>query len=412
MINLIKHKKTMKSKGIALIALLSVNLLCYSQEKIVELPLTVQNGYGHFSMGLGGANLLSAAFASNVNNPWFEDYLKLSISTPEGLTDIQYGFIETPIKSNIYFAFGKDSEGIIKIVIDANNNLDLSDDILFVPLDMSVTFFHNIDSLTQSHAVNISFETFVNNEMTLVNFPFFIVYNSQINMWLCNFPQYATTQFKGKQIAICNFTDLSYNNINLAFVPNDLKDGEKVKKEDLYNKNEYIEIEDEIYKILEVNVNKNTLILEKIDLPKTQLYSTQTGYRPYPFHGEEFTTKTPISLESLKGKYVLLDFWAEWCGPCIAEFPHLKELYSKTDRVKFEIIGIAGRSSVDGIRKLIDQHEVTWLQIFSDDTNKIIEKYEIRSYPRVFLIDTEGIVIAKDLRGEELEEKILSLIED
>ena len=163
---------------------------------------------------------------------------------------------------------------------------------------------------------------------------------------------------------------------------------------------------------LEVNTIKNTLVLEKTDLPKSQLFSTQIGYYPYPFQGEEFTTKTMISLDRLKGKYVLLDFWAEWCGPCIAEFPHLKELYSKTDRAKFEIIGIAGRSSFDGIKRLIDQHETTWPQIFSDDTNKIIEKYEIRAYPTVFLIDTEGIIIAKNLRGNELEEKILNLIKD
>lgn len=407
----------MKSKKIALIALLSVNLLCYSQEKIVELPLTTQNGYGPFSMGLGGLSLFSDVFTSeNENNPLKEIYLRLSSATPKGLTDMQYGFIETPIKTNIYFVLGKDSEGIIKIAVDANNNLDFSDDKLFTPLDMSIAFFNKtqsqIDSLVaQSHIVNISYETFVHNETVLVSFPVFIVYNSQLNMWMYNFPQYATTQFKGKQIAIFNFTNLSYNDINLAFVPNDLKNGE-IKREDLYNKNEYIEIEDVIYKILEVNTVKNTLVLEKTDLPKSQLFSTQTGYCPYPFQGEEFTTKTTISLDSLKGKYVLLDFWAEWCGPCIAEFPHLKELYDRTDRAKFEIIGIAGGSSFDGIKKLIDKHEVTWPQIFSDDTNKIIEKYEIHSYPTVFLVDTEGIIIAKDLRGNELEEKILNLIKE
>jgi len=407
----------MKSKKIALIALLSVNLLCYSQEKIVELQLTTQNGYGPFRMGLGGMAIFSNEFTSeSENNPLREIYLKLSSTTPKGLTDMQYGFIETPIKTNIYFVFGKDSEGIIKLAVDTNNNLDFSDDTLFTPLDMAIAFFHKtesqIDSLVaQSHIVNISYETFVHNEAVFVSFQVFIVYNSQFNMLMYNFPQYATTQFKGKQIAIFNFTNLSYNEINLAFLPNDLKD-EKIKREDFYNKNEYIEIEDVIYKILEVNTYKNTLVLEKTDLPKSQLFSTQIGYYPYPFHAEEFTTKTMISLDSLKGKYVFLDFWAEWCGPCIAEFPHLKELYSKTDRAKFEIIGIAGRSSFDGIKKLIDQHEVTWPQIFSDETNKIIEKYEIRAYPTVFLIDTDGIIIAKNLRGNELEEKILNLIKD
>jgi len=244
----------MKSKKIALIALLSVNLLCYSQEN-VELPLTTQKGYGPFSMGWGGLALFSEVFTSeSENNPLRETYLKLSRSTPKGLTDMQYGFIETPIKTNIYFVFGKDSEGNIKIAVDANNNLDFSDDILFTPLDMAIAFFGKtqlqIDSLVaQSHIVNIAYETFVHNETAFVNFPVYILYNSQLNMWMYNFPQYATTQFKGKQIAIFNFTNLSYNEINLAFVPNDLKN-EKIKREDLYNKNEYIEIEDVIYKIL------------------------------------------------------------------------------------------------------------------------------------------------------------------
>ena len=407
----------MKSKKIALIALLFVNLLCYSQKKVVELPLTTQNGYGPFSRRFGGLIFFSKDFTSeNESNPLRDIYLKLLSGTPKDLTDMQYGFVETPIKTNIYFVLGKDSEGIKKIVVDANNNLDLRDDTLFTPIDMSVAFLHKtqsqIDSLlAQSHIVNISYETFVNNETVFVNFSVFIAYNSQLNMWMYNFPQYVTTQFKGKQIAIFNFTNLSYNDINLAFVPNDLKNGE-IRSEDLYKKSEYIEIEDVIYKILEVNTYKNTLVLEKNDLSKSQLFSTQKGYYPYPFQGKELTTNTTISLAALKGKYVLIDFWAEWCIPCIAEFPHLKELYSKTDRTKFEIIGIAGQSSFDGIKKLIDKHEITWPQIFSDDTNKIIEDYEIRAYPTVFLIDTEGTIIAKDLRGNELEEKILSLIKD
>ena len=68
-----------------------------------------------------------------------------------------------------------------------------------------------------------------------------------------------------------------------------------------------------------VNTNKSTFVLEKIDS-----LSTQIGYKSYPFQGEEFTTKIPVSSESLRGKYVLLDFWATWCKPCIQEFPFLK----------------------------------------------------------------------------------------
>jgi thiol-disulfide isomerase/thioredoxin len=143
------------------------------------------------------------------------------------------------------------------------------------------------------------------------------------------------------------------------------------------------------------------------------LFSSQIGYKQHPFQAEEFTTKVAISLESLKGEYVFLDFWAEWCAPCIAKFPPLKELYSKTDRAKFEIVGIAGFSSYDGIKRLIEQHELAWLQIF-DSTNEIIETYGIRSFPSTFLIDPEGIIIGIDMdkNMSELEEKILSLMKD
>ena len=432
----------MKSKEIAAVIFLSISLLSCSQVKVVELPLTIQNGYGPFSMVFGGTQPNSGS----ENNPWYKSYLKIS-KYPEGLTDMKFGHIDTkiyqtvyqnyllgnitkewyenlqkswnwipdtlnlsknPVKTQIAFAYGKDSEGILKMVVDVNNNLDLSDDELFTPLEMDWT---KADSLAQNNAFNVSFETFVHNEIVPVSAPLFIVYNSQMKMFMSNFSQYATTQYKGEMIAVSSgFTNLAYENIEVALVPYDLKDGEKIDKENIYRKHEYIEIKDGVYKILGVNTNKSTLVLEKANLPKSQLYSTQVGYKSYPFKGEELNSNTIISLERLKGKYVLLDFWAQWCAPCIQEFPHLKELYSKTDREKFEIVGIAGNSSLDGVKRQIDQHELTWVQIFSDDKNKIIETYGINSYPTTILLDTAGVIVAKNLIGHELEETILHLI--
>lgn len=445
----LSNNNTMKLRIIILIALCSTYLFSYSQETIIELPLTPQNGYGPFRMALGG---MSANSDSDENSPWRRTYLKVT-GVPKGLTDIKYGDIETNIYQSVYqnfllgnitkewyeelqkswnwipdtlnlsktavktkiaFAYGKDSAGISKIVVDVNNNLDLSDDKIFTPLDMISSDNSNKDSLAQIYAFNVSFETFVQNKIVPVSVPLFIVYNSRFNMFMCNFSQYATTQYKGERIAVSssNFTDLSYKNMELTLMRNDMKNGEKIKDEDVNGKNEYIEIKGEIYKNLGVNTNRNTLVLEKIDLPKTQLVSTQVGYKLYPFQGEEFKTKSTISSESLKGKYVLLDFWAIWCGPCLQEIPDLKELYAKTDTSKFEIVGIVGDSPADALNNLIDKHSITWPQILSDDTNKIKEKYGINGYPTTFLLDPQGIIIAKNLRGKDLEKEILSLIKE
>ena len=250
----------MKSNKIVVMVLLSINLLSCSHDKIVELPLTMQNGYGPFSMGLGGI----APNSENESNPWYKTYLKVA-KFPEDLTDVKYGHIETniyqsvyqdyllgnitkewydglqkswnwtpdtlnlskdPIKTKIAFAYGKNSEGVLQIVVDANNNLDLSDDILFSPLDMAfVDENENKDEIAQAQAVNASFEIFVHNKIVPVCVPLFVMYHSQINMFMCNFSQYATTQYKDEQIAVSssNFTNLSYEKIEVTFMQNSLK---------------------------------------------------------------------------------------------------------------------------------------------------------------------------------------------
>jgi peroxiredoxin len=436
----------MKLKKLTFIVISATLLLSCSQEKIVELPLTAQTGYGHFPVGMEGISPIS----KDENNPWKNTYLKVS-KLPEGLTDLKYGNIETniyqsvyqdylagnitkdwyeklqkswdwtpdslnlsknPVKTKIAFAYGKDSEGVLKIAIDVNNNLDLSDDQLFTPLYFEDNQSKQ-DSLAQIHALPVSFEIYTQNKIIPVNIPLFVMYSRQINCFLCNFSQYATTSYKGEQIAVCsgNFTNVSYNSIQIALTNENLEPDYKFGEDELYRQNTYLEIKGEIYKILGVNTNKNTLVLEKTDLPKNQLISTQTGYKPCPFEGKDFKTQSAISLEKLKGKYVLLDFWAVWCGPCIQEIPALKELYAKIDKSKFEIVGIVGQSPSDALNDLIDRHSILWPQILSDDTNKIIENYGINAYPTTFLLDANGIIIAKNLSAKDAEEKLLSLIE-
>lgn len=428
---------------VIMLFILSITFLNgYSQEKIVELPLTTKKGFGPFQSGLGGIS----PYSNDENDPWVKTHLKIS-GIPKNLVDVKFGDIETnicqsvyqnfclgniskefyekiqlswnwqpdtlnlskePLRCKVAFAFGKDSTGIVKMVVDANNNLDLSDDKMFTPINLDPNANINKDSLALANSINVTYESFKAGKKFLNQTPLFIANMSQFDMFMCNFPQYAITNFLGQEIAICSssFTDLSYRDPSIVLV----KDESKATLENTLAKNEYVEIKGDIYKIVSVNLNKNVLIMQKTLLPKEQLISTQVGFKAFLFKGDDFKTKTTISLESLKGKYVLLDFWAVWCGPCRQEIPNLRELYSKSDKSKFEIIGIVGDSPSDALNKMIDEQSITWIQLLSDDKNKIKESYGIHGYPTTFLINPEGVIIAKNLRGKELEEKVISLI--
>ena len=124
------------------------------------------------------------------------------------------------------------------------------------------------------------------------------------------------------------------------------------------------------------------------------------------------TIGKPVSLESFRGKYVLVDFWASWCKPCRVENPNVVSAFNHFKGKNFTVLGVS-----------LDRAKEPWIQAIHDDNltwthvsdlkfwnNEVAQKYRVKSIPQNLLIGPDGIIIGKDLRGSDLHMKLCELL--
>jgi thiol-disulfide isomerase/thioredoxin len=111
-----------------------------------------------------------------------------------------------------------------------------------------------------------------------------------------------------------------------------------------------------------------------------------------------------------KGKYVLVDFWASWCGPCIAENPVIAEVYKKYKGAKFEVLGVAVWDKREDTLEGIKKHNIVWPQIIDAQTIPT-NIYGIDGIPHIILFGPDGTIVARELRGEALKKKVAEVME-
>jgi peroxiredoxin len=124
------------------------------------------------------------------------------------------------------------------------------------------------------------------------------------------------------------------------------------------------------------------------------------------------TIGKPVSLDSFRGKYVLLDFWASWCKPCRMENPNVVAAYHKFKSKNFTVLGVSLDRAKEPWLEAIKADQLAWTQV-SDLKfwqNEVAMKYKVQGIPQNFLIGPDGKIVGKNLRGPQLESKLCELL--
>lgn len=168
------------------------------------------------------------------------------------------------------------------------------------------------------------------------------------------------------------------------------------------------------------NEAKGTELLEQLrkdfpDTPQASFAATMISSlqkqaalavgKTFPDFQEKDLDGQPLSLANYKGKVVLVDFWATWCGPCLSELPNVQAAYRKHHERGFDIVGISLDNDREKLTNFIKQKELPWKQYFDGQgwKTKLAQEYGINSIPATYLLDGTGKIIARNLRGPALD---------
>ncbi|MBV4357509.1 TlpA family protein disulfide reductase [Pinibacter aurantiacus] len=425
-------------KPFLLAAALMYTALSFAQKSDeLTLPITYVSGFGSFDPAYGGLNFMEPP----VDHPFYKAIKALQFKgIPSGLKNVKKGFIFIDAEQWVYQTYrsgnlsketfeqvvaeqqmnlsfrsltadsiaclvlivkGTDEKGDEKLLVDYNNNGDFSDEEpVIVPQTAPLW---KVDSLVR-YSKNVKYQV---GKTASKQIPL-LIFKTGNNYMYC-FSQYAVASFKQGsntyKIAVSHgFVYPSFWTFQAGLCLSD-----KLDKNALVKRNEFLNVGNQFYSVTGVNVNTDMLLLKKAAVNGKNIESSQVGYRAIQFTGKDILSDKTIALGNYSGKYVFVDFWGSWCGPCLGEIPALKEIYAKMDSSKIDFVGVVGKDTLLNARKAIVEKEIPWPNVLSDKENLIVEKYHNLAYPKGLLIGPDGKIIATDLHSFTLKSKLKEL---
>ena len=187
-------------------------------------------------------------------------------------------------------------------------------------------------------------------------------------------------------------------------------DGSFVSPENAYAKNETVvfRVGDKYVSTTSVDAASGDIVLKAHPASDYLRLEFRMGAPLPDYDFTDFDGK-PRKLSDFRGKYLLIDFWGTWCGPCVAEIPHLKEAYEKYKSRGFEILGMDQDEDPEKVKKFLTDKGITWPQATTASIKDLLDKrFRITAFPTTVLLDPQGKIISlgqrdqPKLRGKEL----------